>query len=248
MSAARSALVTGAGSGIGRACARALLGASWNVTLAGRRRAPLEETAAGSGTALVVPADVTEPGDVERLFARHDERFGRLDLLFNNAGTFGPSADVGGLDEAEWAATLAVNVTAAVRCAGAAFRRMAAQHPPGGRIVNNGSVSAQVPRPRSAAYTTTKHAIAGLSKSIELDGRAHGITCTELDLGNARTELVDGLVGDGALQADGRRLVEPTMAAEDVARLFLALAELPLSVSVPQLTATAAGMPFIGRG
>jgi len=248
VSGARSALVTGAGSGIGRACARALLGAGWNVTLAGRRRAPLEETAAGFGTALVVPADVTDAADVERLFARHDERFGRLDLLFNNAGTFGPSADVGALDEAEWAATLAVNVTAAVRCAGAAFRRMAAQRPPGGRVVNNGSVSAQVPRPRSAAYTTTKHAIAGLSKSIELDGRAHGITCTELDLGNARTELVDGLVGEGALQADGRRLGEPTMAADDVARLFLTLAELPLSVSVPQLTATAAGMPFIGRG
>lgn len=248
MTAARSALVTGAGSGVGRACAAALLDAGWNVTLAGRRADALEATAAGRPGALVVTTDVTDPEQVERLFARHDAAFGRLDLLFNNAGAFGPSADVGSLDPDAWAATLAVNVTGAVLCAGAAFRRMAAQRPAGGRIVNNGSISAQSPRPRSAAYTTTKHAIAGLSKSIELDGRAHGISCTELDLGNARTELVDGLVGDGALQADGSRRIEPTMDVRHVARLFVHLAELPLEVSVPQLTVTAAGMPFIGRG
>lgn len=248
MTAARSALVTGAGSGVGRACADALLDAGWNVTLAGRRGEALEATAAGRPGALVVAADVTDVDQVERLFARHDDAFGRIDLLFNNAGAFGPSADVGSLDPDAWAQTFAVNVTGAVLCAGAAFRRMAAQRPAGGRIVNNGSVSAQSPRPRSAAYTTTKHAIAGLSKSIELDGRAHGITCTELDLGNARTELIDGLVGDGALQADGSRRVEPTMDVRHVARLLVQLAELPLEVSVPQLTVTAAGMPFIGRG
>jgi NAD(P)-dependent dehydrogenase (short-subunit alcohol dehydrogenase family) len=246
------ALVTGAGSGVGRACARALLDAGWRVTLAGRRLEPLEQTAEGRADALVVAADVSDAADVERLFAAHDERFGRLDLLFNNAGTFGPAADVGALDPDAWGETFAVNVTGAVLCAGAAFRRMAAQRPAGGRIVNNGSISAQSPRPRSAAYTTTKHAIAGLSKSIELDGRVHGITCTELDLGNARTELIDALVGApgaaGALQADGRRVVEPTMDVAHVARLFVQLAELPLEVSVPQLTMTAAGMPFIGRG
>lgn len=246
------ALVTGAGSGVGRACARALLDAGWSVTLAGRRLDALEETAAGHAEAFPVAADVSDPAEVERLFAAHDARFSRLDLLFNNAGTFGPAADVGELDPDAWGATFAVNVTGAVLCAGAAFRRMAAQRPAGGRIVNNGSISAQSPRPRSAAYTTTKHAIAGLSKSIELDGRAHGITCTELDLGNARTELIDALVGTpgaaGALQADGRRIVEPTMDVAHVARLFVQLAELPLEVSVPQLTVTAAGMPFIGRG
>lgn len=246
------ALVTGAGSGVGRACARALLDAGWSVTLAGRRLDALEATAAGRAGAFAVAADVSQPADVDRLFAAHDERFARLDLLFNNAGAFGPTADVGELDPDAWSETLAVNVTGAVLCAGAAFRRMAAQRPAGGRIVNNGSISAQSPRPRSAAYTTTKHAVAGLSKSIELDGRAHRITCTELDLGNARTELVDALVGApgaaGALQADGRRVVEPTMDVAHVAALFLQLAELPLEVSVPQLTVTAAGMPFIGRG
>ncbi|MGX5696638.1 SDR family oxidoreductase [Agromyces soli] len=246
------ALVTGAGSGVGRACARALLDAGWRVTLAGRRLDALEQTAAGRAGALAIAADVSDPAEIERLFAAHDARFGRLDLLFNNAGAFGPTADIGELDPDAWRETFAVNVTGAVLCAGEAFRRMAAQSPAGGRIVNNGSISAQSPRPRSAAYTTTKHAIAGLSKSIELDGRAHGITCTELDLGNARTELIDALVGApgaaGALQADGRHVVEPTMDVAHVARLFVQLAELPLEVSVPQLTVTAAGMPFIGRG
>ncbi|MFF2272332.1 SDR family oxidoreductase [Agromyces sp. NPDC058136] len=259
----RSVLVTGAGTGIGRATARALLAAGFAVTLAGRRRGPLEEAAAvgaaladarsgGVGArhpnALVVPCDVTDDAAVTALVAAHVDRFGRLDVLVNNAGVPGPAADVGELTAEDWAATFAVNTTGAVLVAGAAFRQMAAQRPAGGRIINNGSIAAQSPRPRSVAYTTTKHAIAGLSKSIELDGRAHGISCTQLDVGNARTELLDGFVGEGALQADGRRIVEPTMDVGIVAGLIVHLAGLPAEASVPQLTATAAGMPFIARG
>jgi len=247
-----TAIVTGAGSGIGRAIARALLADGFGVTLAGRRSAPLHETASADGIrpddALVVETDVTDPAQVEHLFARHIERFGRLDVLVNNAGVFGPNADVGDLRVVDWESTLNVNVTGALLCAGAAFRQMSAQSPSGGRIINNGSISAQTPRPRSVAYTTTKHAIAGLTKSIELDGRAHRITATQLDIGNARTELIDGLVGDGALQADGSRRHEPTMDASHLAELVVKVARLPLEVSVPQLTMTAAGMPFIGRG
>lgn len=243
-----SAIVTGAGSGIGRAIARALLAAGLGVTLAGRRKESLHETAEDHPHALVVETDITDEAQVERLLARHVEHFGRLDILVNNAGVFGPNADIGDLTSAEWESTLAVNLTGAMRCAGAAFRQMVAQSPSGGRIVNNGSISAQTPRPRSVAYTTTKHAIAGLTKSIELDGRAHRITATQLDIGNARTELIDRLVTDGALQADGSRRPEPTMDAGHVADLVVQLARMPLEVSVPQLTVTAAGMPFIGRG
>lgn len=243
-----SAIVTGAGSGIGRAIARALLAAGLGVTLAGRRKESLHETAEDHPHALVVETDITDEAQVERLLARHVEHFGRLDILVNNAGVFGPNADIGDLTSAEWESTLAVNLTGAMLCAGAAFRQMVAQSPSGGRIVNNGSISAQTPRPRSVAYTTTKHAIAGLTKSIELDGRAHRITATQLDIGNARTELIDRLVTDGALQADGSRRLEPTMDAGHVADLVVQLARMPLEVSVPQLTVTAAGMPFIGRG
>lgn len=248
----RSAIVTGAGSGIGRAIARALLREGFGVTLAGRRGDALEGTAEFEGAAhprsLVVQTDVTEPDQVQRLVDAHVYRFGRLDVLMNNAGVFGPSADVGDLDPAEWSAIAAVNVTGVVLCAGAAFRQMRAQRPSGGRIINNGSISAQTPRPRSAAYTTTKHAVAGLTKSIELDGRQWGITATELDIGNAATELMDVIQTSGALQADGTRRPEPVMDARHVADLVVALARLPLGVSVPQLTVTAAGMPFIGRG
>lgn len=247
-----SAIVTGAGSGIGRAVARALLADGFGVTLAGRRISPLRETAAVPGVlpgeALVVETDVADSPQVDRLFARHAERFGRLDVLVNNAGVFGPSADVGELTLLDWEATLAVNLTGAVLCAGAAFRQMKSQSPAGGRIINNGSISAQTPRPRSVAYTTTKHAIAGLTKSIELDGRPHLISATQLDIGNARTELLDGLGTDGAVQADGARRPEPTMDVDHVAGLVVHLARLPLEASVPQLTVTATGMPFIGRG
>ncbi|MFF2371100.1 SDR family oxidoreductase [Agromyces sp. NPDC058110] len=248
-----SAIVTGAGTGIGRAVAIRLLDDGWGVTLASRHR---ETLLAAAGTAargirpnaLVVEADVTDPSSVEQLFAAHAARFGRLDLLVNNAGTFGPTADVGELGPDEWQETLAVNVTGSVLCAGAAFRQMRDQRPQGGRIVNNASISAQSPRPRSVAYTTTKHAITGLSRSIELDGRAYAITCTQLDIGNVRTGLLDGLNGAGALQADGSVRVEPTMDAGPLADLVAHLAALPLGVSVPHLTVTAAGMPFIGRG
>ncbi|MGO2521828.1 MAG: SDR family oxidoreductase [Microbacterium sp.] len=247
-----SVLVTGAGSGIGRAIARALLADGFGVTLAGRRSAPLHESAEASGIpqsdALIVETDVTDPAQVERLFDRHIERFGRLDVLVNNAGVFGANADVGELTVEDWESTFTVNVTGAVLCAGAAFRKMSAQSPAGGRIINNGSISAQTPRPRSVAYTTTKHATAGLTKSIELDGRAHQITATQLDIGNAHTELLDGIVTEGAVQADGSRRPEPTMDVSHVAELVVQLARLPLGVSVPQLTVTAAGMPFIGRG
>ncbi|UOQ90045.1 SDR family oxidoreductase [Agromyces endophyticus] len=251
----RSVIVTGAGTGIGRATARALLDAGFGVTLAGRRTGPLEEAAAATGddssrhpAALVVPCDVTVPEQVDALVAAHVERFGRLDVLVNNAGVPGPAADIGELRPDDWAEVVAVNLTGAVLCAGAAFRQMVAQRPSGGRIIDNGSIAAHSPRPKSVAYTTTKHAIAGLSKSIELDGRPYGISCTQLDVGNARTELLDGFVGEGALQPDGRRLVEPTMDVAIVAGLIAQLASLPAEASVPQLTATAAGMPFVGRG
>jgi len=253
VSEARSALVTGAGSGIGRAVALALLDAGFTVTLAGRRADALDETVAlasktSDAVTLTVSADITDPEQVDALFAQHAARFGRLDVLINNAGVFGPTADVGDLRPDDWQSTWAVNVTGAVLCAGAAFRLMRAQHPQGGRIIDNGSISAQTPRPLSVAYTTTKHAIAGLTKSIELDGRAYGITATQLDIGNARTALVDALVGDGALQADGSRRAEPSFDVAHVASLVATVAALPSDVSVPQLTVTAAGMPFIGRG
>ncbi|RXZ51226.1 SDR family oxidoreductase [Agromyces fucosus] len=241
----RSVIVTGAGTGIGRATAQALLAAGFAVTLAGRRRRPLEDAASDDSgarhpNALVAPVDVTDASAVDALVAAHVLRFGRLDVLVNNAGVPGPAADVGELTLDDWSATLAVNVTGAVLAAGAAFRQMATQRPMGGRILNNGSIAAQSPRPRSVAYTTTKHAIAGLSKSIELDGRAYGITCTQLDVGNARTGLLDDVIGGPD--------VEPTMDVAVVAGLIVHLAGLPAEASVPQLTATAAGMPFIGRG
>ncbi|WP_309081830.1 SDR family oxidoreductase [Zhihengliuella sp.] len=245
----RTAVITGAGSGIGAASARRLLAAGWNVVLAGRRSAPLEATADGHPQALAVPADVTEPDSVAALFDAAVARFGRVDVLVNNAGTFGPAVDVGDLTAAEWDAVVAVNLTGAVLCAGEAFRRMRDQRPAGGRIINNGSISAQAPRPRSVAYTTTKHAIAGLTKSIELDGRAHGITCTQLDIGNTATDMMAAIgTGTGALQADGSRRTEPTFPLDEAARTIEFLASLPASASVNQLTITAAGMPFVGRG
>lgn len=247
MTAPRSAIVTGAGTGIGRAVARALLADGFGVTFTGRRRDPLVEASSPDGSphpqALVVPADVTVPDDVERLVAAHVERFGRLDVLFNNAGVPGPAADVGELTPDDWQQVLAVNLTGAVLCAGAAFRQMRDQEPSGGRIIDNGSIAAQSPRPRSTAYTTTKHAIAGLTKSIELDGRPYAITATQLDIGNARTALLDSFVDDEAGEA-----AEPMMDVAHVADLVVRLARLPQEVSVPQLTVTAAGMPFIGRG
>lgn len=245
----RTAVVTGAGSGIGRAVAHAFLDAGWAVTLAGRRRAPLEETAAGRELASIMPTDISRPDDVARLFAQVRERWGRLDLLFNNAGMYGPTGAIDEISVDDWTSTVATNVTGSFLCAAEAFRTMKNQNPQGGRIINNGSIAAHSPRPRSVAYTATKHAMTGLTKSIELDGRAYGITCGQIDIGNTHTALMTTLgVGDGALQADGTRRVEPTFPVEEAARTVLHMAQLPASASIGTVVMTASGMPFIGRG
>ncbi|MDQ0278109.1 NAD(P)-dependent dehydrogenase (short-subunit alcohol dehydrogenase family) [Arthrobacter silviterrae] len=245
----RIAVVTGAGSGIGRAVSREFLQAGYGVVLAGRREAELVETAGGAPLALAVRTDVTRPDDVEHLFRAAVERFGRVDVLFNNAGTFGPAASVDEISPEDWNAVLAVNLTGAMLCAGAAVRTMKAQQPGGGRIINNGSISAHSPRPKSVAYTVSKHAISGLTKSIELDGRAFGVSCGQIDIGNTATDIMATLdVATGALQADGRRLVEPTFPVAEAARTVLMMAELPASANIGSLVITAAGMPFIGRG
>ncbi|WP_136057496.1 SDR family oxidoreductase [Microbacterium sp. K24] len=245
----RTAVVTGAGSGIGRAVARALLEAGFRVALAGRREDALLETAAGHPDALVVPTDVTVESEVEALFARTVAEWGRVDVLFNNAGVFGPTASAAEISLADWQRTLDVNVTGSLLCAGAAMRTMIAQQPSGGRIINNGSISAHVPRPLSVAYTVSKHAISGLTKSIDLDGRAHGISCGQIDIGNARTSIMTDLgVGSGALQPDGSRRVEPTFDVADAARAVLFMAQLPADANVSTLTVAASGMPFGARG
>ncbi len=243
------AVVTGAGSGIGRAVARLMLAEGYRVVLAGRREAQLLETAAGHAQALAVPCDVTVPDDVERLFAAALQRWGRVDVLFNNAGVFGPAASVDEISVADWDATVAVNLTGSMLCAAAAVRAMKTQSPQGGRIINNGSIAAHSPRPRTVAYTVTKHAMTGLTKSIELDGRGFGISCGQIDIGNAATELMDEIgVGSGALQADGSHRAEPTFPVDDAARAVLMMAGMPASASVGSVVITAAGMPFIGRG
>ena len=245
----RVAVVTGAGSGIGRAVARLMLAEGYRVVLAGRREAPLQETAAGHAQAFVVACDITVPEDVERLFAAARGRWDRVDVLFNNAGVFGPAASVDEISLADWDATVAVNLTGSMLCAAAAVRAMKEQSPQGARIINNGSIAAHSPRPRTVAYTVTKHAMTGLTKSIELDGRDFGITCGQIDIGNAATELMDTIgVGSGALQADGSRRVEPTFPVADAARAVLLMAGMPASASVGSVLITATGMPFIGRG
>ncbi len=245
----RVAVVTGAGSGIGQAVARLLLADGFAVALAGRREQQLVDTADGHQNALPVTCDVTRPDDVEQLFEATRRRWGRVDLLFNNAGIFGPAASVDEISLADWDATVAVNLTGSMLCAAAAVRAMKSQDPQGGRIINNGSISAHSPRPRTVAYAVTKHALTGLTKSIELDGRDYGITCGQIDIGNAATRIMDTIgVGDGALQADGSRRVEPTFPVEDAARAVLMMAKMPASASVGSVVVTAAGMPFIGRG
>ncbi|MBD8042562.1 SDR family oxidoreductase [Arthrobacter sp. Sa2BUA2] len=244
----RTAVITGAGSGIGRATARAFLAAGWQVALAGRREEALVETAAGDPHALVVPADVTRPDDVEHLFSAAAEAFGRVDVLFNNAGSFGPAGSVDEISLADWNNTIAVNLTGTMLCAAAAMRQMKRQDPQGGRIINNGSVSAIAPRPLAAAYTATKHAVTGLTKSIDLDGRNYGISCAQIDIGNAATELLGGITSGGALQPDGSRRVEPSFPVEDAARTVLFMAELPAAANPGSVVLTAAGMPFLGRG
>ncbi|MDQ0767699.1 NAD(P)-dependent dehydrogenase (short-subunit alcohol dehydrogenase family) [Pseudarthrobacter defluvii] len=243
------AVVTGAGSGIGREVARQMLADGYGVALAGRREEQLAATAQGHPDALVVPCDVTRPGDVERLFQAALQQWGRVDVLFNNAGVFGPAAAVDEISLQEWNDTVAVNLTGSMLCAAAAVRAMKAQEPQGGRIINNGSISAHSPRPRTVAYTVTKHAMTGLTKSIELDGRGYGITCGQIDIGNTATEIMDTIgVGSGALQADGSRKIEPMFPVADAARAVLMMANMPASASIGSIVVTAAGMPFIGRG
>ncbi|MEH0108663.1 SDR family oxidoreductase [Tersicoccus sp. MR15.9] len=243
------AVVTGAGSGIGRAVVRELFASGWRVALAGRRAGPLAESAAGHPDSLLVPTDVTVEADIEALFDAVVDRWGRVDLLVNNAGVFGTAAAPDQIDPAVWRQVLDVNVTGALLCARAAFTRMKAQAPRGGRIINNGSVSAHVPRPLSAAYTASKHAMTGLTKSLSLDGRDAGISVGQIDIGNTATALLDDLgAATGALQADGSRRVEPTFPVEQAARAVVFMASLPLDCTVDSLVITATGMPFVGRG
>lgn len=250
----RIAVVTGAGSGIGRATAVELGERGWRVALIGRTEDTLRATAGaiierGGPEPLCIRADVRVPADVERAFHLVVEHCGRVDLLFNNAGVFGPQARVDELSLEDWDDVLAVNVTGALLCARAAFARMRQQRPQGGRIIDNGSVSAHRPRPRSAAYTVAKHAITGLTRSIALDGRPFGVTATQVDIGNAATELLTGFdAGSGALQPDGSRRVEPTFDVAHAARLIADVAQLPLDVAVHEIVVTATGMPFDGRG
>jgi len=245
------AVVTGAGSGVGRAVAHGLLEAGYIVALAGRRREALEETAAQAGVAsdraLVVPADVADPDSVGALFAEVERRCGRLDLLFNNAGTGAPPVPFDELTVEQWTRVVAVNLTGSFLCARAAFGMMKRQDPKGGRIINNGSISAHAPRPNSAPYTATKHAITGLTRSLSLDGRAHDIACGQVDIGNAATPMTERMTG-GVPQADGSMKPEPRMDVRHVASAVVYMASLPLDANVPFLTVMATKMPFIGRG
>jgi NAD(P)-dependent dehydrogenase (short-subunit alcohol dehydrogenase family) len=244
------AVVTGAGSGLGRHIAQALLGAGWQVAAAGRREPALRETvdqAAAAESALAVPTDVTEPGSVAALFEAVHRRWGRVDLLVNNAGTFGSPGAVDEISLEAWREVVDTNLTGAFLCAHHAVRMMKAQDPRGGRIINNGSISAHVPRPGSVGYTATKHAITGLTKSISLDGRAFGIACGQIDIGNAATEMTQR-ISRGVRQADGSIAPEPTFDAKYVADAVLYMAALPLDANVQFLTITATTMPFIGRG
>ncbi|OWJ63752.1 SDR family oxidoreductase [Inquilinus limosus] len=244
------AVVTGAGSGIGQLTAITLLEAGWRVSLVGRRAEALEETLAAAARfddALICPADVTDEAAVETAFNRVVVRFGRLDLLFNNAGVFASGDAFEDVAVGDWRRVVDTNLTGVFLCARAAFRQMKAQCPPGGRIINNGSVSAQAPRPRAAAYTASKHAITGLTKAIALEGRAWNIACGQIDIGNAATEMTAGM-STGMLQADGCVAPEPVMGAADVARSILHMASLPLEANVQHMTIIATTMPFIGRG
>jgi NAD(P)-dependent dehydrogenase (short-subunit alcohol dehydrogenase family) len=248
--AAKIALVTGAGSGIGQAGALALLNAGYAVVLAGRRKEALEHTrslAPKDSACLAIPTDVRDESAVDALFHATREKFGRLDLLFNNAGMGAPQVPIADLSLAQWNDVVAVNLTGAFLCARAAFRMMKAQRPQGGRIINNGSISAHAPRPMSAPYTASKHAITGLTKSLSLDGREYDIACGQIDIGNAASAMTSHMA-QGALQADGTSRGEPTMDVRHVADAIVHMASLPLSSNVQFLTLMATKMPFIGRG
>lgn len=240
-------IITGAGSGIGRATAQAFLGAGWRVGLIGRRAEALAETAGGHAGALVLPCDVTDPAAVEAAFGRAVAAWGRLDALFNNAGGGLGSRMIDEIAVEDWQAVMRVNVDGMFLCARAAFGQMRRQDPQGGRIVNNGSISAHAPRPGSAAYTVSKHAVTGLTKVLSLDGRRFDIACGQIDIGNALTELAAPMTR-GVPQADGSVRAEPVMDVADVARSVLHMCSLPLSSNVQFMTVMATAMPFIGRG
>ena len=246
-SAARTIVITGGGTGIGRATARLLLARGWNAVLAGRTEATLVQAADGHPNALVVPADVTAPQAVDSVFAQAAQRFGRVDVLFNNAGIFGPAVAIDELTSQAWDEVCSINLTGAMNAARAAFAHFKLHG--GGRIINNGSISAQVPRVNSVAYTVTKHAIAGLTKSLELDGRPYRIRATQLDIGNTASDLLDDFgATQGALQPSGQRVVEPTFPLAEAADAVAYIAQMPLGTSINQFTITAGGMPYIGRG
>jgi NAD(P)-dependent dehydrogenase (short-subunit alcohol dehydrogenase family) len=247
------AVVTGAGTGIGRAVALALMQEGYATVLAGRRQDKLEEVAGEcksiGAQSLVIPTDVSDPAAVKTLFARTREAFGRLDVLFNNAGIGAPAVPIEELPVETWKAVVDTNLTGMFLCTQEAIRIMKEQDPRGGRIINNGSISAYAPRPRSVAYTATKHAVTGLTKSTSLDCRGYDIACGQIDIGNAATPLTDRMVqGQGVMQADGRTAMEPRMNADDVGRAVVYMAKLPLDTNVLFMTVMANSMPFVGRG
>jgi NAD(P)-dependent dehydrogenase (short-subunit alcohol dehydrogenase family) len=245
------AIITGGGSGIGKSVAIALGKAGYSVSIAGRRQEALNETVAvirdNGGSAVAIQTDITDPKRVDALFSRTVEAFGRVDLLFNNAGIFGSAALLEELTFEDWKAVVDVNLTGAFLCTQAAFRVMKEQDPRGGRIINNGSISSQTPRPNSAPYTATKHAITGLTKSTSLDGRKYDIACGQIDIGNATTDLT-AKMKKGVPQADNSIQVEPTMSVENVANAVLYMASLPLDANVLTMTVMSTKMPFVGRG
>jgi len=250
MSHDKIALVTGAGSGIGRHSAQALAEAGYTVALAGRRQEALDETAALTGDPsrmLAISTDVGNPASVNVLFAQIRERYGRLDVLFNNAGMGAPGVLLEDLEYEQWQAVVAVNLTGSFLCTQAAFKIMKDQDPRGGRIINNGSVSAEAPRPNSAPYTATKHAISGLTKSTSLDGRKYDIACGQIDIGNAATDMTQRM-NEGVPQPDGSKMVEPRFDVAHVANAVVQMAELPLDTNVLFMTIMATKMPFVGRG
>jgi len=250
-SSTKVALITGAGTGIGKAVALTLLNDNYHVTLAGRRQAPLEQVVTQAGEAgkraLVVPADVSDPAAVRRLFARTKEVFGRLDMLFNNAGVGAPGIPLEDLSYEQWKTVVDINLTGAFLCTQEAFKLMKSQEPQGGRIINNGSISAHAPRPNSSPYTATKHALTGLTKATALDGRKYNIACGQIDIGNAVTELTARMTR-GVPQANGQIVAEPLMDVQHVANAVLYMANLPLDANVQFMTVMATKMPFIGRG
>jgi len=253
MAARKVALVTGAGTGVGRAVTLALMREGYAVVLAGRRKELLEaaakEGARTPGEALVVSADVADPVSIKSLFAKIKETYGRLDLLFNNAGIGAPAMPIEEIPFDKWQAVVATNLTGIFLCTQEAIKIMKAQQPRGGRIINNGSVSAHTPRPGAAPYTATKHAVTGLTKQTALDCRGHDICCGQIDIGNAATPLTERMVqGEGVLQPDGRKMIEARMAAEDVGRAVVYMASLPLDTNVLFMTVMANLMPFVGRG